>query len=371
MKLLKSFILAIVIYLLFSSCSVYLQKNSAKYTTHWESYGEYDIKNKTFYIIPLDSNISKNNLEFKEFANEFEKSLIYSGAVKSDNEETADMCILMNYGISDESYTEKTSVPIYGQTGISSITTTSNTIGNAYGNIYSYGNYAYGNVSANSTTTKRTVVVPKYGITGYETISNNVSKFLRYVSLYAFDNQEKDDVKMIWQINIASEGSSNQLRKIIPYMAYSTRCEYGKKNKDISSFSVYESDYMYSLYESGFLLKDNFIVWPKAIVSNEDFQVAFVEKGENETSVCIRKTKGTNGYYLFGDKIYLEVNGSRYEGKVANDNYILGQKIWKEYGTRYFSFVFPIKLEPNSSINIFEEDSQGKKGKSWMNISVK
>ena len=60
-----------------------------------------------------------------------------------------------------------------------------------------------------------------------------------------------------------------------------------------------------------------------------------------------------------------------YEGKVANDNYILGQKIWKEYGTRYFSFVFPIKLEPNSSINIFEEDSQGKKGKSWMNISVK
>ena len=55
---------------------MYLQNNSAKYTTHWESYGEYDIKNKTFYIIPLDSNISENNLEFKEFANEFEKSLI-------------------------------------------------------------------------------------------------------------------------------------------------------------------------------------------------------------------------------------------------------------------------------------------------------
>ena len=371
MKLLRSCLLAIVISLLFSGCSVYLQRNSTKYTTRWESYGEYDVKNKTFYIIPLDSNISKNNLEFKEYSNEFEKSLIYSGAVKSDDEETADMCILMDYGISDESYVEETSVPIYGQTGISSITTTSNTTGNTYGNIYSYGNYAYGNISANSTTTKRTVIVPRYGITGYETISKNVSKYLKYVSLYAFDNQEKVDVKMIWQINIACEDSTNQLRKIIPYMAYSTRCEYGKKNKDISSYSVYESDYMYRLFESGFLLKDNVSVYPEAIVSNEDFQVAFVAKDENATSVCIRKTKGINGYYLFGPKMYLEVNGNKYEGKVANDNYLLGKKIWNEYGTRYFSFIFPVKLEPNSSINIFEEDSNGIKGKSWMNISVK
>ena len=28
---------------------MYLQKNCAKYTTHWESYGEYDVKNKTAF----------------------------------------------------------------------------------------------------------------------------------------------------------------------------------------------------------------------------------------------------------------------------------------------------------------------------------
>jgi hypothetical protein len=127
----------------------YLQNGyGTRITTSVNSFGNYSVSGKTFYIESGDKNVSSNDVEFREYANYVATSLKCQGATETYDKRNADMCVLVNYGISDESYTETVPIPIWGQTGIASINTTSTTTGSAYGSAYGsatkIGNSVYG-----------------------------------------------------------------------------------------------------------------------------------------------------------------------------------------------------------------------------------
>ena len=382
MKKIFNLFLVLLVCISFNSCGALMHStvnlsngHGTRYVTEWNSYGNYNIKGKTFYIVSANNSVSSHDLEFKEFAQLIETSLVYSGAIKANNNQTADMCILMDYGISDESYIADIPVPIWGQTGISSIKTTTNTRANVSGSAYAIGNSVYGNAYGNSKTTSTTTVTPTYGVTGYTTVSRKVSEFYRYINLYAYDNMNRENSEMIWKINAYSTGSSDQLRKIMPYMAYSLRFEYGKSSKETEGEVVFESDYMYELYYEGYLNQPNVVVWPECQSNTKhqygDFKVAFVDKRADKTYVCLIKTGGGYGlWYAFGPRIVLNTNGKEYEGYCSQ--YTLGEKIWNESGTRYFMFEFPVNISNAYNVDIYETDKKGKKqGFVWSNIRVK
>ena len=348
--------------------------HGTSFVTEWNSYGNYNIKGKTFYIISADSTVSSRDLEFKEFSLLIEKALVYSGATKAHNLLSADMCILMDYGISDESYIAEIPVPVWGETGISSIQTITKIRSNVSGNAYAIGNSVYGDGFGNSKATTTTIVTPSYGVTGYTTVSKKITEFCAYVNLCAYDNMNRENLDMIWKINAYSTGSSDQLRIIMPYMAYSLRGEFGKSSKETASEVVFESDYMYKLYYEDYLSQSNVVLWPECKSNTQysygSIDIAFIEKRIDKTFVCLVKTGGGYGYwYAFGPKIVLNINGEEYDGYCSR--YTLGEKIWNESGTRYFTFEFPINISNVDTIDIYETDKKGKKkGFAWSNIKV-
>ncbi|MGD8786237.1 MAG: DUF4136 domain-containing protein [Phycisphaerales bacterium] len=136
--------------------------------------------------------------------------------------ESANVLVAFNYAIS--SGKEKiSSVPTYGQTGVSSSTT--------LGTINTYGNY--------STYFGSTMYTPTYGVTGYRTVSS--TEYTRWIWLHIVDKAslDKGDAKRLYEANVVSEGSSSQLAKVIPAMIKAIFKEFpgksGSTRKEIST----------------------------------------------------------------------------------------------------------------------------------------
>lgn len=199
-----------------------------RYEVEVNSFGDYDMNGKTFVIIPADEKVNSTDLEFKEYSGCICKTLASTGAREASSILEADICILMHYEITNQSYSETVSVPVWGKTGISSITTNTYSTGssNTYANasVSAYGNSAYGSGSSytngSSNTTSTTNVNYSYGISGYNNVQRHVENYLRIINLYAYDNKNTETPIMLWKSNIMSDGSSNDIRKIIPYMSY-------------------------------------------------------------------------------------------------------------------------------------------------------
>jgi hypothetical protein len=369
-------------FLLFlSSCvsTTYLSNGyGTRYETSVNSFGNYNMVGKTFYIESGDNNISSTDVEFREYADYVAISLELQGAIETSDKKNADMCILVNYGITDESYTESVPMPVWGRTGISSINTISQTNASAYGSAYGsatlignsvYGS-AYGSVSGNSATNTNTQVNYNYGITGFHNVDRKVTVFRRVMNIYTYDNQQTANPRMIWKTNLLSDGYSNDLRKIIPYMAYTAWGKMGKSSDGWKDWLTFDNDYYYQCWKNGSLLSQNVIGFPKIKTTNvpDYITIALVEKKQDETIVVIRKT-GCINWYNIASTIYIEYAGRKYNVKYA-DYYKLGTKIVKECGTRYIRLHFPAIPKNATSINISEGDNV-KKGFRWEGVAIR
>ncbi|MDR1562788.1 MAG: hypothetical protein LBS54_06880 [Dysgonamonadaceae bacterium] len=346
---------------------------------------------KTFYVESGDKNISSNDVEFREYAEYIKESLRLSGAEETYDKKGADMCILVNYGISDESYTETVPVPIWGQTGVSSIRTTSKTTGSASGSAHGsasrignsiYGS-AYGSTSGSSTTTATTNVTPSYGITGYTNVDRRVSLFRRVVNVYAYDNQQTSEPVMLWKTNLISEGSSIDLRRVVPYMAYIAWGRMGKSTGEMKEYKVYENDYFFLCWKQGMLTNRNITAYPIYRSSNaahSNFDITIVEKTDDETIVVMRKDGCITTWYNILPSMCIECNGQQYYIHSV-DHYTLGKKIYNECGIRYFRMHFPAIPSNVHNINIREDEvkpfikstrySINKKGFEWIGLLIK
>jgi hypothetical protein len=364
-------LLMVVFLCLLNSCwtTTYLSNGYGDHmTTSVNSFGNYDVACKTFYIESGDKNVSSHDVEFKEYANYVAASLKLQGSTETNDKKNADMCILVNYGISDESYTETIPFPIWGQTGISSISTTSNTTGFAYGSASRIGNSVYGSVYGNSSTNTTTRVNPTYGVTGYTSVDRRVSMFCRFLNIYAYDNKQTSDATMLWKTNLTSCGYLSNMRYILPYMAYAAWGNMGKSTGGNEEYTIFLEDYYFKCWKQGVLFNSNLTGFPHCASTNADksMQIAIVEKLSTETIVVFRKS-GCPGWYSISPLAHIEYKGQKYQVKSA-DGYKLGKKIFNECGTRYLRLHFQAVPLNAKTINISEGT---KNGLVWNGVSIK
>lgn len=329
----------------------------ATLTTKIDSYGNYRLKGKTFFIAPGDSDISFKDLEFIEYANYVAGSLELSGAHRVSDYNAADICILITYSIQDKQVSETIPVPIRGITGSST-----SSYGSAYGSAYSNENYGYGNVSGYGTgsvsANTHTTTTYEYGTVGYTQTQTTTTEYQRVLNVYAYDNHSLDTDSMLWKTNLVSTGSKSSLRSILPYMAWAAIGKYGKKasesftniepNKRVESFIDYScNDYCY--------------INPKCnTVINNGFELSYVTKDEGSTTVVL-KSVVDRARIKVGDGISIVYNGSQYHihGAIhlwSQNQVFLNSKKSVNQGD-YLKLSFPEIPEDAESIQI--TDSEG------------
>jgi hypothetical protein len=123
-----------------------------------------------------------------------------------DKPEEANIAIFLGYGIGEpKEHTYTYSMPVYGQTGVSS----SNTFGTAT---------AMGGMATYSGVTTYT---PTYGIVGSQTYSGSYVTYTRYVVMDAYDFKsfrETKKEKELWKTEVTSTGSIGDLRYVFPVL---------------------------------------------------------------------------------------------------------------------------------------------------------
>ena len=360
-----------------SGCSshraYYNINHGKKYVSSINSWGNYDVKGKTFYIGSASPDVKSNDLEFKEYSTYLAEDLHMSGAILTDDYTNADICVLMNYGIADASYTELVPIPIFGPTSISSINTTSYTDGSGYGTAYSTGNTVFGYGTEHTTTNTNTSVNYHYGITGYHNVSRRVNNYDRYVNIYAFDNKDySESPAMLWKTNIVSSGSSGDLRTVIQFMLYSAWNHLGNSTNSWQTYQVFDDDYMFKCWKDKGLTNENVTIYPTSFYSNafENFEIVYVERLPRETVVCIKKT-GCQKKYSFSPRMYIECG--ELKAKVVHaERYELGKIIRQECGNHYFRLHFPIVFKTGNTFDLVEylNKKETKKGLEWKKIKV-
>ena len=216
MKKNKMFLLLFMYAIALTSCATYISTPQAnlKYSVKVNSYGEDStLIRKDCYLFLSDTMINKEDLQFNEFHKQISSIMRSKGYNVVDSIQSANIIILFNYGISNSKtkvYT--TSVPVWGQTGIISTTTSGTVSANPYSNSLNY--------------KQSTVQTPNYGVTGYRSEQQSIESYTRYLNLVAYDFEyfklHKKE-KRIWQTEINSTGYSNDLRAAFPYMLIASR----------------------------------------------------------------------------------------------------------------------------------------------------
>jgi len=186
-------------------------------------------KNK-YVLLSGKKDISEDDLQFQEFSKYTHFALQEKGFVLVDNIENADIATFLFYSLSEPSEHQYSySLPVYGQTGVSSSQT--------YGTISSYGNTA-----SYSGTTYNT---PSYGVVGSSQHSGTRVTFTRYISLEAIDMEEHKKSgaeKQVWKTTIISTGSSGDLRRVFPVMIGAAKNYIGENTGKKVEINLSETD---------------------------------------------------------------------------------------------------------------------------------
>lgn len=214
MRIYLSLLSLLVGMILLSSCAT----TQPKFHVYVDSISDSSVDKKSYILLPGNKDTKADDLQFKEYASYVNRSLIKHGFVPVKSFENANVAIFLVYGIGDPQEKQYSySLPVWGQTGISSSTTygTSNTYGslNTYGN---YGTYS-GNTSSSSTTTYN----PTYGIKGYTSHTGTMVTYFRFMILEAIDLDEYKSTKkevQLWKTTVTSSGSSGDLREVFPIL---------------------------------------------------------------------------------------------------------------------------------------------------------
>jgi hypothetical protein len=158
---------------------------------------------KVALMVCNDENIPKYDLKNLEFESYIKKMLTPKGYSFTENKDEANIVIFYEYGISDpQVYTSQRIVPVWGQTGISSSTTTTHK--NSSGKPYTTTTYS-----------------PSYGKIGEKVVTDTKITYICWANISAFDAdyfRKTGEDKMIWLTEIQSEGKNDNLRAIFPYL---------------------------------------------------------------------------------------------------------------------------------------------------------
>ncbi|GEM_PF-3364292 len=150
-------------------------------------------------VLPASKDISPSDLEFREYASYIKRALESMGYKNVFEHQKPDVVVFLDYGVGEPNEHTKTfSVPIYGQTGISSSTSTSDMYGNYY-----------------------TTYQPSYGVIGSETESYTYETYSKYIRLVAYSSRDKDEngnFAELWKTYIVNSNRESDLRSEFPNM---------------------------------------------------------------------------------------------------------------------------------------------------------
>lgn len=170
---------------------------------------------KTYILLPGNKDTSVEDLQFKEFATYVHRALAAKGFVAGDSIEKAELAVFLAYGISEpREQLYSYSLPIWGQTGVSSSTT--------FGRLSTYG--GYGTYSGTTTYT------PSYGVIGYTTHVGSYTTYFRFILLDAYDLEtyrKQKKLSQSWRTTITSTGSSGDLRRVFPILVAASKAYLG------------------------------------------------------------------------------------------------------------------------------------------------
>jgi hypothetical protein len=180
----------------------------------------------SFVIVPGDTNLPSNDLQFQEFATYVERALTWRGFAQAVSIESADMAVLLVYGVGEpRQQVYSYALPVFGQTGIGSATT--------FGQPSGYSLHA------------TTYFNPTYGITGFSSHTKTAVTYDRYIFVKAIDlgvYSKENKVVPIWQLSIASGGATGDLRDVFPAMIGAASDYFGTDTGRSRMVSIYEDN---------------------------------------------------------------------------------------------------------------------------------
>ena len=318
------------------------------YESEIQSFGNYDMVGKTFYIISADSKISNKDLEFQEYKDYITQCLIIKKAILCENSDSADVCILFDYGVVDKSYVANVPIPIWGRTGATFISTTSRYLG--LGGAF----LASGAVTTIST-----------GISGIINKKENISDYRRIVNIYAYDNKDRtSDPVMLWKTNIASSGTSRDLQEVLPYISYAAIPYMGKQSDGVKihQISPYEMEVFF--IRNKYYTKKDLVLKEKVKEANGlPIEVHSVYKKEWGTTVNLiaEYVLGVFTYPKFKRQTYLVLNDQKYplttlyepcEKELPENFNLLNTSFELDNGDNLLQMNFPVTLQKGDTFDI-------------------
>lgn len=185
-------------------------------------------KDHASYFLTPAQNINKDDLYFKEYSGYFIKALKQHGYSLSADKSKASIEIVFSYGLSDgHSGVYTYASPIYEFVGGETITITEQTSDPA--------------VQPKVTT----IHIPsRYERVGTSLESQEYTYYIAHAGLEArtISSSPGDKVKILWGIQMQSRVTSDDLRRIMPYMAYAATPYIGKNSGHQISVDIKEND---------------------------------------------------------------------------------------------------------------------------------
>lgn len=184
----------------------------------------------SYILLPGTKEVDDSDLQFREYASYVQRALAEKGFVKTNNFNEANIAIFLMYGIGDPQKHQYTySLPLWGQTGVSSSST--------YGTVNTYGSTA--------TYSGTTTYTPSYGVVGSTMHTGTRVTYFRYFILDALDLDEYRRTKkevQLWKTTVTSTGSSGDLRQVLPVMIGASKEYFGTNTGKKLKVILHEND---------------------------------------------------------------------------------------------------------------------------------
>lgn len=189
---------------------------------------------KTYILLSGNKEILETDLHFKEFSTIVDRSLKMKGFQKADSMDTADLAVMLNYGVSDpEMVSYSGSIPIYGQVG---------------GGYTSHSGSIYGGGGGYATYSGSSYQMPQYGVVSNIPYSGTRAIYHRHLRLEALNireyraTEEMEELESVWMTTVLSTGTTGDLRQIIPVLVAACMDYIGTDTEKSQKVEIYMND---------------------------------------------------------------------------------------------------------------------------------
>jgi hypothetical protein len=175
--------------------------------------------NMRFVVLPGNAGANEQDLQFIEFKTYIEKVLANRGYSKANSIQDSNLVMFLSYGVGAPEVHQYTyEVPLW----------------NDMGYYYPYRMSRFYNG-----------YYPGFGVGGYSQRTESYTTFRRHLVLEACDKEaylQQQQRKQLWKTSVQSNGSSNDLRLVFPYMAAAMQAYLGTNTGHMITVDIDETN---------------------------------------------------------------------------------------------------------------------------------